>query len=77
MKKVTENDTFSDVIRVAQLNVVSTEACIKRQPRAFQKFITFTTFCAGLDNGECVKLIFRHSVEHDTLLSLPLLSLMI
>jgi hypothetical protein len=49
---VTENETFSEEIRVAQLSVVSTEECIRKQPRDFQKFITFTTFCAGLENGE-------------------------
>lgn len=51
---VTENDTFSDVVRMTSLNVVSTEDCIKKQPKDFQKFITFTTFCAGLENGERV-----------------------
>lgn len=50
---VTENETFSDVIRMTRLNVISTENCIKKQPKDFQKFITFTTFCAGLDNGKC------------------------
>lgn len=49
---VTENDTFSEVVRMASLKIVSTEDCIKKQPKDFQKFITFTTFCAGLENGE-------------------------
>lgn len=51
---ITENDTKSDEIRIAQLPVVSNEDCIKRQPRDFQKYITFTTFCAGWGNGTSV-----------------------
>lgn len=48
---VTENETFSDIIRMAKLQVVSTENCISKQPKDFQKYITLTTFCAGLENG--------------------------
>lgn len=48
---ITENETNSDVIRMAQLPVVSNDDCIKRQPKDFQKYITFTTFCAGWGNG--------------------------
>lgn len=49
---VTENETFSDIILMAKLQVVSTENCISKQPMDFQKYITFTTFCAGLENGK-------------------------
>jgi hypothetical protein len=49
---ITENETFSDTIRMAKLQVISTENCINKQPKDFQKYITFTTFCAGLDNGK-------------------------
>jgi hypothetical protein len=48
---VTENDTFSDVIRMAKLQIISTDDCIRKQPIDFHKFITLTTFCAGLENG--------------------------
>lgn len=48
---VTENETFSDVIRMARLQIISTQDCINKQPQDFQKYITFTTFCAGLENG--------------------------
>ncbi|CRK97474.1 CLUMA_CG010863, isoform A [Clunio marinus] len=48
---VTENDTNSEVIRMTLLPIVANEDCIKLQPRDFQKFVTFTTFCAGWGNG--------------------------
>lgn len=44
---VTENDTNSEIIRMARLPVVSNEDCVKVQPEDFKKFVTFTTFCAG------------------------------
>ena len=48
---ITENETNSDVIRMTRLPIISNEDCIKQQPKDFQKFITFTTFCAGWGNG--------------------------
>jgi secreted trypsin-like serine protease len=48
---ITENDTNSEVIRLAKLPVVSNEDCVRLQPKDFQKFVTFTTFCAGWGNG--------------------------
>lgn len=51
---VTENDTFSDTIRVIKLPVLSNEECIRRQPQDFQKYVTFTTFCGGFGNGSGV-----------------------
>lgn len=51
---VTENETNSEVIRMAQLPIVSNEDCIKNQSRDFRKYITFTTFCAGWGNGTSV-----------------------
>lgn len=51
---ITENETNSDVIRMAELPVVSDEECIRKQPKDFQKFVTFTTFCAGWGNGTSV-----------------------
>lgn len=48
---ITENETNSEVIRMAQLPIVSNEDCIRLQPQDFQKFVTFTTFCAGWGNG--------------------------
>uniref|UniRef100_A0A1V1FNF5 Putative serine protease 63 isoform A n=1 Tax=Reticulitermes speratus TaxID=60591 RepID=A0A1V1FNF5_9NEOP len=69
-----ENDTFSDTLHTVQLPVVSDEKCIKEQPRAFRKYVTYTTFCAGYRNRKLtlneifshsfvtysIKLIFRH-----------------
>lgn len=51
---VTENDTFSDIIRMATLQVMPTKDCINKQPKDFRKYITFTTFCAGTDNGTLI-----------------------
>ncbi|KAG5681569.1 hypothetical protein PVAND_010988 [Polypedilum vanderplanki] len=51
---ITENETFSDVIRMASLKVIPTQDCINKQPKDFRKYITFTTFCAGTDNGTSV-----------------------
>lgn len=49
---ITENETFSDVIRMAKLQVIPTQDCINKQPKDFRKYITFTTFCAGTNNGK-------------------------
>lgn len=51
---ISENDTNSDSLRMAQLPVVANEECVKLQPRDFQKYVTFTTFCAGWGNGTSV-----------------------
>lgn len=51
---ITENETNSDAIRMARLPIVSNEDCVKAQPKDFQKFVTFTTFCAGWGNGTAV-----------------------
>lgn len=48
---ITENDTSSEVLRMAKLPVVSNDDCVRLQPKDFQKFVTFTTFCAGYGNG--------------------------
>lgn len=48
---ITENDTNSEVVRMAKLPVVSNEDCARLEPKDFQKFVTFTTFCAGWGNG--------------------------
>jgi hypothetical protein len=48
---ITENDTNSEMVRLAKLPVVSNEDCVRLQPVDFQKFVTFTTFCAGWGNG--------------------------
>lgn len=51
---ITENETNSESIRMTKLPVVSHEECIKLQPKDFQKYVTFTTFCAGWGNGTAV-----------------------
>lgn len=48
---INENDTNSDEVRMTRLPIVSNEECVKQQPKDFQKFVTFTTFCAGWGNG--------------------------
>lgn len=48
---VTENDTSSVEVRMVRLPVVSNEECARLQPKDFQKYVTFTTFCAGWGNG--------------------------
>lgn len=48
---ITENETNSEEVRMTRLPIVSNEDCIKQQPKDFQKFVTFTTFCAGWGNG--------------------------
>lgn len=50
---INENDTNSQHIRMVKLPVVSNEDCVKKEPRDFQKYVTFTTFCAGWGNGKC------------------------
>ncbi|XP_069688228.1 clotting factor C-like [Periplaneta americana] len=67
---VNENDTFSDLLRMVQLPVVSDQKCIEEQPRDFKKYVTYTTFCAGYRNGTGVcngdsggGLVFPHPAE--------------
>lgn len=48
---ITENDTTSEEIRMIRLPIVANEECVKKQPKDFQKYVTFTTFCAGWGNG--------------------------
>ncbi|KAJ9583785.1 hypothetical protein L9F63_021875 [Diploptera punctata] len=48
---VNENDTFSDKLYKVQLPVVPDQTCITQQSRDFKKYITYTTFCAGYNNG--------------------------
>lgn len=38
-------------LRAATLRVASNAHCLTHQKRDFQKFVTFTTFCAGWENG--------------------------
>lgn len=51
---ISENDTNSDALRMANLPVLANENCIKSQPKDFRKYVTFTTFCAGWGNGTSV-----------------------
>lgn len=48
---VTENNRFSDDLRVTSLPVVANTKCLQRERADFRKFLTFTTFCAGWENG--------------------------
>lgn len=48
---ITENETNSVGVRMTLLPIVSNEDCIRKQPKDFQKYVTFTTFCAGWGNG--------------------------
>lgn len=48
---VNEDNLFSDRLKVTTLPVVADEECMKRQQPDFRKYLTFTTFCAGWENG--------------------------
>ncbi|XP_064215667.1 modular serine protease-like [Tribolium castaneum] len=48
---VTENYTFSNELRGTYLPIINSTECIKKQKRDFKKYITFTSFCAGWQNG--------------------------
>ncbi|XP_014277395.1 mannan-binding lectin serine protease 2 [Halyomorpha halys] len=52
----TENDTLSNELRVANLQVFDFIKCRARTSRIFSDFITSDKFCAGLDNGTAVQL---------------------
>ena len=49
---VNENDTFSDKLYMVQLPVIPDQTCIDDQSRDFKKYVTYTTFCAGYNNGK-------------------------
>ncbi|KAF5300807.1 hypothetical protein FQR65_LT09110 [Abscondita terminalis] len=48
---ITENDTYSDTLKATYLPVVGYQTCINSQVKDFKKYVTFTTFCAGWQNG--------------------------
>ncbi|KAF5289823.1 hypothetical protein FQA39_LY14978 [Lamprigera yunnana] len=48
---ITENDTYSNALRSTYLPVISENICINMQQRDFKKYVTYTTFCAGWQNG--------------------------
>lgn len=48
---ITENDTFSEHLKLLYLPVVSDVNCIAQQEIDFRKFVTYTSFCAGFANG--------------------------
>ncbi|XP_044736927.1 modular serine protease-like [Chrysoperla carnea] len=48
---LTEDETFSGILRKTKLPVVSNEECMRHQKRDFRKYITYTAFCAGWRNG--------------------------
>ncbi|KAK6639731.1 hypothetical protein RUM43_008006 [Polyplax serrata] len=51
---ITENDTFSEHLKLLYLPVVSDINCIAQQEIDFRKFVTYTSFCAGFANGSGV-----------------------
>ncbi|KAM0727255.1 Modular serine protease [Formica fusca] len=48
---LTENDTFSPVLRVTTMKIISDDECRQNQNRDFWKYLTYTSFCAGWTNG--------------------------
>lgn len=71
---VTENNRFSDNLRVTSLPVVANKKCLQREQADFRKFLTFTTFCAGWENGTGVcngdsggGLVFPQQQQRDTI----------
>lgn len=45
------NASVKDFLHVAEMPVISNQKCMDQQPKAFRKFLTFATFCAGWANG--------------------------
>ncbi|KAB0794062.1 hypothetical protein PPYR_13682 [Photinus pyralis] len=48
---ITEHDTYSETLKATYLPAVSNNRCIDAQHQDFKKYVTFTTFCAGWQNG--------------------------
>ncbi|XP_019883913.2 modular serine protease-like [Camponotus floridanus] len=48
---LTENDTFSPVLRITTMKIISDDKCRQNQNRDFWKYLTYTSFCAGWANG--------------------------
>lgn len=48
---VSEDNLFSDRLKMTTLPVVSDEECMEKQALDFRKYLTYTTFCAGWENG--------------------------
>ncbi|KAL6420544.1 hypothetical protein ACFW04_014875 [Cataglyphis niger] len=48
---LTENDTFSPVLRITTMKIISDDECRQNQNRDFWKYLTYTSFCAGWANG--------------------------
>ena len=48
---LTEHDTFSKILRVTSVRLVSEEKCRESHTRDFRKYLTYTSFCAGWTNG--------------------------
>ncbi|KAL6260239.1 hypothetical protein P5V15_007772 [Pogonomyrmex californicus] len=48
---LTENDTFSSVLRITTMKIISDDECRQNQKRDFRKYLTYTSFCAGWANG--------------------------
>ncbi|TGZ55686.1 hypothetical protein DBV15_01391 [Temnothorax longispinosus] len=48
---LTENDTFSPVLRVTTMKIIYDDECRQNQNRDFRKYLTYTSFCAGWANG--------------------------
>lgn len=48
---MTENDTFSEDLRVATVKIISDEECQESHVKDFRKYLTYTSFCAGWANG--------------------------
>lgn len=51
---ITENNTISQRLRVTSEKIIPTDECRESQKRDFRKYITYTTFCAGWENGTAV-----------------------
>ncbi|KAK0081043.1 hypothetical protein PV325_012899 [Microctonus aethiopoides] len=51
---ITENDTFSQRLRVTTVKIIPGEECRNSQKSDFRKYLTYSTFCAGWKNGTAV-----------------------
>lgn len=50
----TENATSNSSFHITNMPLISHEYCVEQQPPEFQKYVSFTTFCAGWGNGTSV-----------------------
>lgn len=51
---LTENDTLSKNLRATSMRLISEDKCRESHVKDFRKYLTYTSFCAGWENGTSV-----------------------